>query len=466
MTARWPALVFLGILGLPGQAAAEPALDLAEVLATLSSHPILAAGDAAMDRADGLIERAEGAFDTVVRARVESAPVGFYEFHAADVELRQPTQTGVSGFAGYRIGSGDLPIYDWKLRTLDGGEARAGLTVPVLRDRSIDPARAELWRSQAGGKVARLDRRQLELALGRDAAIAYWRWAGAFEKLDVRSRQLQVARDRDAGLQSTIAQGNTAPIEGVDNRRVVVAREATVVTARRDVEVTMLDLQWFVRDPRGAMQEIAAVPVPLPQLPALGAHDPTRELGAARTRLPIFALLDLRMLVLGVDLDLATNQQLPRLEANVFVSRGFGTRDDELKDREETRVAAVLSFELPFQQRAARGAQRAARAEQRRVRADTRAATDRVFLDLRVAYADYTAAHERARLATEQAALALQLANAERTRFERGDSSILFVNLREDAQADAEAAAIDAQVDVLVADARARFVRGEPAVAE
>lgn len=70
------------------------------------------------------------------------------------------------------------------------------------------------------------------------------------------------------------------------------------------------------------------------------------------------------------------------------------------------------------------------------------------------------AAHRRAEIAARQIELAERLAEAERQRLALGDSTILVVNLREEAAADAAASAIDASADYHKSRARYQVATG------
>jgi hypothetical protein len=71
-------------------------------------------------------------------------------------------------------------------------------------------------------------------------------------------------------------------------------------------------------------------------------------------------------------------------------------------------------------------------------------ARDVVALELRDAHSALTAAHARVGLAREQLAAAHELEQAERSRFRLGDSTLLLVNLREQAATDAALQELDA----------------------
>jgi cobalt-zinc-cadmium efflux system outer membrane protein len=445
-------------------ARAEP-LTVERVIANLPFHPLATAARAGIARADGERTAAAGAFDVRVRARGDHAPIGYYDRLILDGEVRTLTRfQGLSAFAGWRLGAGGIPDYDLKLATLDRGEWRAGIDLPLLRDRAIDRARADERKAETSRAVARaeLTRRQLELA--RDAIVAYWDWVTAGHRLVIRARQLELARTRDRGLQRTIGEGNMAPIEGVDNARVIAQREALVIAAERDARRAALELSLWYRDPRGdsIVPEIDELPIlreltsPLPEESDVGA-----AVAAARLRQPIAAAFSARLAANAIDRELAENQRLPSLGATAYGSRGIGGLDPRLPDRSSTAINVGFSFELPLQRRQAEGALAIARADRQRLEAEQRFAFERLELDVRVAVAELTAARGRAVLAGEQERLARQLAEAEQQRFDRGDTTILVVNLREEAAAEAAAARVDALGEYWKARVRFQVALGQ-----
>jgi len=240
-------LAILALVLLGGTPAAAAPLELDDVLDGLPSHPAVTVADAGVERAEGERLAARGAFDIRTRVRTERA-IGFYDRLVIDAELRKPTRLrGLSAFAGWRLGSGGFADYDLKSATFDRGEVRAGLDLPLLAGGAIDRARADERKATQAIALGRAERARRILELQRDAATAYWDWVAAGYRLEIRERQLELARRRDRDLQQTIRQGNTAPIEGVDNARLIVAREAFEVGARRDFARAAFELSFYLR---------------------------------------------------------------------------------------------------------------------------------------------------------------------------------------------------------------------------
>ena len=84
----------------------------------------------------------------------------------------------------------------------------------------------------------------------------------------------------------------------------------------------------------------------------------------------------------------------------------------------------------------------------RRAEEQARFAQDRVGADVADAVSEVDAARQRVVVVRREVELAAQLEAAERRRFDAGDSTLLFVNLREVATAEARIREVDALADV------------------
>ena len=96
-------------------------------------------------------------------------------------------------------------------------------------------------------------------------------------------------------------------------------------------------------------------------------------------------------------------------------------------------------------------------------RADWQArfARDRIAADVRDAASALEAARQRVEIARQELTLATQVAAQERERFQLGEGTLLFVNLREQAATEAEIRVVDALLDGQRALAAWRFATGQ-----
>lgn len=457
------ALLFI-VLAEPTTIEPRRPLMLDEVLSsTETRHPGLAATRTGVDRARGQVLSARGAFDPRVRVRGTVQPVGYYEWGTVDTEIRARTlAAGLTPFAAWRLGRGNFPIYDGRSLTGRAGEVRAGLELPLLRDSAVDAPRTARRKADNARTIADAEVEQRRLELMRDAAVSYWEWVAANARADIRARQLDLAIARDEGIKRQIADGNTAEIEAIDNRRVIATRDVALVAARRDAQKAAFDLSLYLRDGNGApsVPGDARRPPALELPPRLAVDvDLEADIAAALRQRPEVALIEQRRRNAELDARLARNQRLPSLAAQAYVAKDLGDAPPEISPVE---LGVGVVFEIPVALRTARGDAQIARADLRRVAHEQRFLAERIAVEVKNAHVEMTAARRRAELAQTQADLAEQLAAAERSRFDLGDSTILFVNLREEAAADAAASHVDALADYRKARARYQVATGRP----
>ena len=445
-----------------------------EVLESVErAHPTLAAAVADVDAAAGDLLAAEGIFDPSVSLKAE-ASTSYYQNATGDAAIAVLTPAwGTRLEGGYRFGVGDFPTYYGAKKTNDYGEARAQLTTPLLRDGPTDARRAGIERLQLEQTQRREQLRLTRLDLQRAAAQAYWDWVAAGARLDVADEVLQLALDRNDQLDRRARVGDVPTFEVIDNTRLIASRRNRVIAARRALERTALSLAIYLRDDDGRPAPPARTR--LPSLSAAVSSSSSSPLSpedlreAALSSRPELRRSRLLLQQLAVDVALADNQMLPALGVSAGVSQDFGPTSPpksssssvwnpspETRALPELRVG--LGFELPVLLRSARGRQQAAAAATTRARATLALQNDRIALEVDDGVQAVAAAEERLATTATEVDAAVTVAAGERQRFEAGDSTLLLVNLREVAVADAELAAVDAAVDVGRAALALQFV--------
>lgn len=81
--------------------------------------------------------------------------LGYYSSKRLDTVVTQPLPVlGASVFGGYKLGLGTFASYDGKSQTLDLGEIRGGLVLPLYRDSAIDSRRAALFAAELSPNIS------------------------------------------------------------------------------------------------------------------------------------------------------------------------------------------------------------------------------------------------------------------------------------------------------------------------
>lgn len=441
---RWAALA----VAVSSTAAAQTApWTLPRVLDRIDrAHPLLSAAERERAIADAELLAAEGAFDPTWRTRAGATPFGYYQPVTVDSTVTLPTTAhGLSLFAGYRLGVGTytgFPTYDGR-ETNALGELRAGVSLPLWRNGSIDRARATIARAEVGRDVASLGVAQQRLELRRAGTVRYWEWVAAGRRLDVARSLLALATERDEALAARVSRGDLPAYERADNQRAVAQREGLAVAARRALEQSAIELSLFLRDDggRAVVPGDDALPAALPEPAALDVACAARAEREAPRRRPETARLEALRTQQDIERRWADNQRRPAVDLSVAASQDLGAGPD---NRRDAVLDVALTVEVPVRNRVATGRERAAREGMARAEDQLRFARDRVEADVRDARSALEAARQRVDVARREHELAQSIAQAERQRFAQGEGTLLFVNLREQASAEAALRVIDA----------------------
>lgn len=446
-----------------GTAAVGAPLQLGDVLRSVAAeHPQLAAAEQRVSAAVGADLAARGGFDPQLRMRGQYVPIGGYPNGRFDVEVRQPTPLwGLQVYAGWRLGLGKFAPYDYRAKTASGGELRAGVALPLWQGGAIDRRRADVRVAAIGIDAARAELEARAIELERTATKAYWTWVLHGLRLAVEKQLLELAEARDGALQRQIAAGSVPPVEGLDNRRAVLDRGARLVAAERNLQQAALALARHLRDGRGQMlvPDAGRLPgaFPEPPRPPEDLEDMVEE---AWRRRPDLLRMSLQADAARVEQRLARNRRSPKIDVEALVAKDLGRVDPVDQVLLPAELVTGISVEFPLPLRQGRGELRKAEAEVGRIAAEQRFLRDSIAAEVREAHVALVAAHARVALARAQVEAARALAELERTRFARGDGTLLFVNLREQAAADAALLELEALAEYHRAAADLRAATG------
>jgi outer membrane protein TolC len=184
-----------------------------------------------------------------------------------------------------------------------------------------------------------------------------------------------------------------------------------------------------------------------------------QAIAAAFSQRPELKRLALQSQQTETELALQENQQNPGVDLQVMGSKDMGYGKNKL-NRDELYVG--LNVDIPLQQRVAGGRAQVASANLQRLKWERTGAENRVEAEVKDVFSAINAARQRVHLSRQQQQAAKQLEDGERTRFELGETTLLFVNLREIATGDAILQAADAAVSLYKAHADFQAVVADP----
>lgn len=431
----------VALLGASLQPARAADLTLQEVLDSSALHaPQILEAMARQRQADARALTAEGQFDLVFDADAQARPLGYYDGSLADLRATRPLQTnGGNLYAGYRLSTGAFPTYEGKSITNELGEVRVGAIFSLLRDRLIDERRGRRELAESDVEIAALDREMVAIGVQRRAVEAYQQWVAAGLRVRAFRELYELAEQRQSSIERQIELGARPAILGVENRQNIVRRNALLVRAEQDLQLQANALSLFLRDPLGRPLVPAAdrLPTRMPETLVPRLVDTANAIAGRPDLRALLARIEQN----GIRTRMAENELRPRLDLRVEASKDIGRGSPV---REPVEGMFGLRFSVPLEQRAAKGRIAEVAAEQDALSLRLRLLEEQVGVEIANLRTQMDGAGRLAALATDEAALARRMAEAERRRFSLGASDFLVVNLREEALADATVREIDA----------------------
>ncbi|MCA9024558.1 MAG: TolC family protein [Planctomycetaceae bacterium] len=424
------------------------AVLLEHVIASVyQSYPLLESALYSRTIAAGEQLAASGAFDLKLKAASENGPTGFYQTYRQSVGLVQPIYHGGEAFAGYRIGRGDFQPWYLERQTNGSGEFKAGLAVPLARNRDIDSRRADLWRSNYGRQLVEPDIQAQLIGFVQEASYIYWTWVAAGENVRIADRVLQLAMDRTERISRQVEEGLLDPPELTDNLRLVAERRGKLADAERKFQQTAIKLSLYYRDLNGAPlvpspKSLPAFPDPLLTAP----ESLNSDIQIALEQRPEMYVLNMIRRQLDVDYAESQNDLRPNIDAVVAGSQDIGEPTSSKNDKGQFELDASIFVDVPLQRRKAQGKMQAIQAKIAQLSAKRRLTEDKIVTDVQSAYAGLVSAYEQVQQAQEAVEYAEDLARRERLNFEQGASDLLKVTLREQYAAEAAAKVVDARL--------------------
>ena len=456
------------LLPLP-QESDEPAVEgssefvqLEDVISSvLSTFPMVRVAALQFNVAQGKITSAEGAFDTKLKGSTENGPLGFYETYRHSVGAVQPLAYGGEVFGGYRVGRGVFQPWYQERQTNEGGEFKAGLSVPLSRNAGIDTRRANVRKAGLDLSAADPQFRGEVILTVRAASEAYWRWVAAAAQQNIAEQVLALATTRNDGLAEEVRMGAKAPPVLKDNRRSILSREAKLIDTQRKVSQTAAKLSIYLRMSDGT--PLLPTSDQVPGFPSPGQPDEAWQNNLIQQAIqsrPELTELDLTIERIDVEISEAGNDLLPNVNAILIGSQDMGEPTSKKRDKSEFELEAGLMVDVPLQRRKAKGKLTSLEAKRAQLVEKRRLSEDKIRTDIAIAFAAIKAAYERVQRTTEARDLADYMAEVEREKFDAGESDLLKVALREEQAAESAGKAIDAQLEYQLGLAQLRAAAG------
>jgi outer membrane protein TolC len=421
------------------------------------SYPKIIAARLQVAKAQGDYLSALGEFDPSLKANTRSQPEGGYINNYANNELSIPTMAnGLRLFAGYRVGRGDYPIYYQNYLTNSGGEYRAGVALPLLKDFFIDKQRTALLTQAETIAMSTQDVAATKLSVYHETIKAYWQWVGSGLQLQTFKHLLHLAQKRQDAIVKQAESGDLPKLAVVENQQVIMQRQQLVNQGTMLFEQSAVALSIYYRDQKG--QPIVPSVKQLPKSIFNREQRKIKNLSQIRTELirhPAIRKLERYYQIIKLKQNLAKNDLLPNLEAMAYTSKQYGTGASPQLLPQAALVG--VHFKFPIYQREAKGKIISATSELRQIATEKKLLYEQLnnqFSNLLIALRMY---HQQINLLNKELQLAQQVEAGEAKKFHEGDSTLFLVNQREQTTTQVQLSLINAEVNLQETSGLVRF---------
>lgn len=440
-------IIILSILFSASATFASKSTEKLRLLTVLKSidqyYPQVKIARLEVTKASGAFINAKGQFDPSLEATMRSQPAGGYINNYGDTQLTVPTlYNGVKLFAGYRNGEGNWPTYYQNYLTNSGGEYRAGLSLPLLRDRLIDKERANLLSSGQLILMKQQDAEAVKIKIYQEAIKAYWQWVEAGLQLKTFKQLLDIAQQRQHAIEQQAEQGDLAKLAISENLQQIIQREQLLNQSQMIFEQASINLSLYLRDTRG--NPLVPKKNALPTLP-----EPTNTNDLAQISLkehPGLKKLTHYAKVMKLKREQARNEFLPQLDATAYTFKQNGTGGYPLLIPQAAMVG--LSFKFPLFQRQAKGNLIQAESDLRQVRVEKKFLYEQLNNEFSSMLIGIMRSKRQVSLLKKELSLAKKVQQGETKKFYEGDSTLFLVNQREQTTTQVQINALHAQIQL------------------
>ena len=382
----------------------------------------------------GGIQEAKGAFDAQLNNTTYNRFRGFFTGDFNDTQIVKPFQDFNAEVAvGYRISDGDFPIYQDYFFTNERGEASLKIALSLLRDRDIDPDRFKLTQSQLELNEAVIESLITKLNVQNKAAQAYLDWLTAVQSFSVYTDLLNIALKRDSALREKAARGDIPDIAVVENEQFILQRQEILASAKLDLDNTANTLSLFLRnnDNQPINVDLNNAPQKFPNFRLQAPENLHAEIERIGTVNPNILKIENQMELAENKIKLGENSLKPRLDLELYNAEDFGFGEFGSTTREGFESTVTVNLSIPLQQNLGRGQIAEGQAMMEQLKLEKNFQREQIRVSLTNLMNNIETAQRLVTLTSQEASVTRQMEEAERTRFDNGQSDFFLVNIRE-----------------------------------
>ena len=415
-------------------------LELPDILDMVEKrHPKLLGANLVRGIASAKVLEKQGAFDpalglasTYQRYNSSSSPGKPLDYISNGIVVAKQDPSGIKWEGGW-LNTQGFPKSPAS-STGDVGEFFIEAKVPFLRGAGINDKSIALEQARLVEEQTLEDYQAIRLLTLLDAGMAYLEWNASVMQWRILDENQELAIERAKQVAARIEAGDLAAIDQVEADREIFKRKELTLKATREVQKAALKLALYLWNSDGqdaGIPQPAQAPLQLPPVQRFTTEDVYQLQLTALSERPELRQLKLEKSIVELDKDLAENDRLPQLDLTLRPGYDAGGNGVGFT------VKAGIELVIPLATRGPDGRRQAALLKLDKLNLEQVEMIRRILIQVQDAASEAEGAAQRLEQAVALYQKSKELEEAERTKFQFGDSTLFLVNSRERATLEA-----------------------------
>jgi outer membrane protein TolC len=413
-------------------------------------HPLAKVANIQVEKANADLLAAKGGFDPLLAVETTGKTFDkkdYYTYNDAEIKVPLPIgdlKTGIENNRGQFINT----------EFSSGRSSYLGMELPLAKGLLIDKRRAVLQQAKIAIQQNTATQKALINDLLLDAYLAYYQWAGATKIYNIFSNYVQVSNARLKLVKISVENGDRAAMDSIEAITQLQNFEMLQADALVKLTNATLDMNNFVWDNNGIPQNIESDVIA--DSTFFETNNNMSKLGIAKLnnslQNPLLQQYKYKIDGLQVEKKLKFQSLLPTvnvmanlLNKDYFIGKNFGMSLLENNNKWGIQV------KMPFFFREGRGAYKMAKLKIEESTLELKQKTQEFENKIKMYYNEYYLLQNQLGIANNAYKNFYSLLRNEVLRFNNGESSLFFVNSRENKVFEMEQKIIELKLKLLKA---------------
>ncbi|MBX9782950.1 MAG: TolC family protein [Chitinophagaceae bacterium] len=399
-----------------------------------TNHPVAKQGGLLIDMARAQLQTIRGEFDPMLYYSNEQKTFdGKNYFNLTNAELAIPTWFGVEVYGGIENNFGDFV----NTQTTAGRSSYAGVSVPLLKDLILDKRRAALKQGQLFMQQSQWERRNVINDLLLDAYVAYWDWAKNYQVLLVLENTIRINQFRYELVKISFQQGDRAAVDTTEALAQLQAFQQMREEAFLKFRKSSLELSTFLwlQNNQPAYISERVIPDTLwakQNFNTYNVNKLSEWLTQTTSNHPKLQMIDFKLQALEVERRLKFQSLLPKADMKYnFLQRGYNVLGGSNYNFFENNYKFGFNVAIPIPNRSGFGQYRAAKIKIQSTSLERGLTQFELENKVRYYYNEVLNLQTQIRIYEDAYLNYVRLFDAEQLKFSLGETTLFFLNTRE-----------------------------------